>query len=130
VAAPASKVSNYVTYFCYTTIFGVWLGSQLTLIPYVLHLLVLVTAISLRRLSFISLILLEETSEEDKANGVTSQTETLRKEDAYQFPRLGSYRSFRSTLPSSFSDKDWVNFLIGFYFCAVGCVALFATLSS
>jgi Signal peptide peptidase len=129
VTAPASQGPNYVTYFCYTTIFGVWLGSQLTLIPYVLHLLVLVTAI-LYVACHSSLILLEEPSEDDKANGVTSQTETLRKEDAYQFPLLGSVSLFSLYLAFKFLDKDLVNFLIGFYFCAVGCVALFATLSS
>ena len=129
LTAPASQGLNYVTYFCYTTIFGLWLGSQLTLIPYVLHLLVLVTAI-LYVACHSSLILLEETSEEDKANGVTSQTETLRKEDAYQFPLLGSVSLFSLYLAFKFLDKDLVNFLIGFYFCAVGCVALFATLSS
>jgi hypothetical protein len=129
VRLPVSKGHNYVTYFCYLTIFGVWLGSQLILIPYVLHLLVLVTAI-LYVACHSSLILLEETSEEDKANGVTSQTETLRKEDAYEFPLLGSVSLFSLYLAFKFLDKDWVNFLIGFYFCAVGCVALFATLSS
>jgi hypothetical protein len=124
-----SKGPNYLTYFCYATIFGVWVASQLTLIPYVIHLLVLVTCI-LYVACHSSLVLLQDTSEEDKANGVAPQTETLRAEDAYQFPLLGSVSLFSLYLAFKFLDKDLVNFLIGFYFSTVGCLAVYATLSS
>jgi hypothetical protein len=128
-AAIPTQTSNLLTYSCYATILGLWIGSQLTLIPYVIHLIVLVTAI-LYVACHSSLILLEEPSAEDKANGVTTQTETLRQEDAYQFPLLGSASLLSLYLAFKFLDKDWVNFIIAFYFCAVGCFALYATLSS
>ena len=128
-ASATAQTSNFVTYLCYSTILGLWIGSQLTIIPYVVHLIVLVTAI-LYVACHSSLILLEEVSAEDKANGVTTQTETLRQEDAYQFPLLGSASLLSLYLAFKFLDKDWVNFLISFYFCAVGCFALYATLAS
>lgn len=127
--ASTPQTPNYVTYLCYSTILGLWVGSQLIIIPYVVHLIVLVTAI-LYVACHSSLILLEEPSAEDKANGVTTQTETLRQEDAYQFPLVGSASLLSLYLAFKFLDKDWVNFIIAFYFCAVGCFALFATLSS
>jgi Signal peptide peptidase len=115
----------------YFLILSLWLSSQWILIPYVVHILVLVTTI-LYVACHSSLILLEEPSEEDKANGIVSNssTETLRTEDAYQFPLVGSVSLGSLYLAFKYLDKEWVNFIIGFYFVAVGCFAVYATASS
>jgi hypothetical protein len=117
----------------YGLIVGLWCCSQWMLIPNVIHILVLVTSI-LYVACHSSLILLEEPSEEDKANGIntteTTTTTTLRTEDAYQFPLVGSLSLGSLYLALKYLDPQWVNFCIGFYFVAVGCWAIFATLSS
>ena len=125
--APAPQ-TNYLIWLSYATIAGLWVGSQLTLIPYVIHLIVLVTAI-LYIACHKSLILREEPSEQAKADG-TAAVETLRQEDAYQFPLMGSISLFSLYLAFRFLDKDMVNLLIGLYFGSVGCLAIFATVSS
>jgi minor histocompatibility antigen H13 len=55
--------------------------------------------------------------------------ETLRKEDAMQFPILGSLSLFGLYLAFKFLGQDLVNLLIGGYFAAVGCGALTLTIS-
>mmetsp|Transcript_28580 Transcript_28580/g.47298 ORF Transcript_28580/g.47298 Transcript_28580/m.47298 type:complete len:396 (+) Transcript_28580:95-1282(+) len=131
-AAATSKGSiNYMIYASYMTIIGVWVVSQVTLIPYVLHLLLLVTAI-LYVACHTSLVLREVPAPlaDGSAAPASSNSETLRQEDAYQFPLLGSVSLFSLYLAFKFLDKDLVNLMIGLYFGTVGCLALYATLSS
>jgi len=55
--------------------------------------------------------------------------ETMRKEDAMQFPLVGSVALFSLYCAFKYLDKDWVNFLIGIYFSAVGALAVTASLA-
>jgi minor histocompatibility antigen H13 len=130
-ATTKSGSINYMIYASYMTIIGVWGVSQLTLIPYVIHLLVLVTAI-LYVACHTSLVLREVPTPNADGSAAPSNNnnETLRQEDAYQFPLLGSVSLFSLYLAFKFLDKDLVNLLIGLYFGTVGCLALYATLSS
>mmetsp|Transcript_9523 Transcript_9523/g.13950 ORF Transcript_9523/g.13950 Transcript_9523/m.13950 type:complete len:389 (+) Transcript_9523:120-1286(+) len=118
--------TNYILYLSYATIIGLWIATQFTLIPYVIHLLVLVTAI-LYAACHHSLVLREEAAKAKESGEPSEFVETLRAEDAYQFPLIGSLSLFSLYCAFKFLDKDLVNLLIGVYFCAVGCVAIFAT---
>lgn len=53
--------------------------------------------------------------------------ETLRKEDAMQFPLYGSASLFGLYCAFKFFDKETVNLIISFYFCLVGCIAVTMT---
>lgn len=114
----------------YAAIAVVWTVSQFVLIPYVVHLLILVMAI-LYVACHGSLELLEEAPKEGQegydpnAPGV----ETLKKEDAMQFPILGSMSLFGLYLAFKFLGQDLVNLLIGGYFATVGCGALTLTIA-
>lgn len=116
----------------YGMIAGLWITTQFVMVPYVAHLLLLVTSI-LYVACHQSLILREEPEQQDgeKSQGGSSSGggEVLRKEDAYQFPILGSASLFSLYLAFKFLDKELVNLLIGFYFWMVGCVALYATVA-
>jgi len=114
----------------YATILLVWGASQVVLIPYVVHLLVLVTAI-LYAACHRSLTLLEEPPKEGEEgyDPDAPGRDTLRQEDAYQFPIMGSVSLFSLYLAFKFLGQDLVNLLIGGYFGAVGCGALTMTLA-
>lgn len=114
----------------YATILLVWALSQVVLIPYVVHLLVLVTAI-LYAACHRSLTLLEEPIKEGEEgyDPDAPGRDTLRQEDAYQFPIMGSISLFSLYLAFKFLGQDLVNLLIGGYFGAVGCGALTMTLA-
>jgi minor histocompatibility antigen H13 len=122
--------SDPLIYVSYAAIAVVWTASQFILIPYVVHLLVLVMAI-LYVACHGSLELREEAPKEGQegydpdAPGV----ETLKKEDAMQFPIMGSMSLFGLYLAFKFLGQDLVNLLIGGYFAAVGCGALTLTIS-
>jgi hypothetical protein len=123
--------TNYLLVLSYATIVGLWGASQVVYIPYVLHLLMLVTAI-LYCACHASLILRkEETTTSEDGSEVTRSTEreTLRAEDAYQFPLIGSCSLFSLYLAFKFLDDSLVNFMIGAYFAVVGCFALTMTLA-
>ena len=133
-SAPTSNdnATNYLLVGSYFTIVALWGLSQVVYIPYVAHLLVLVTAI-LYAACHSSLLLREEPPKEDPnkdpsmhsyPSTVSSDRETLRKEDAYQFPIIGSISLFGLYLAFKYLDKDLVNLLIGAYFAVVGCLAL------
>lgn len=124
-----STSSNPLIIGSYATIVALWGLSQVVLIPYVVHLLVLVTAI-LYAACHSSLELREDipkAGEEGYDPDVTR--ETLKQEDAYQFPLFGSLSLFSLYLAFKFLGKDWVNLLIGGYFGLMGCGALTITLS-
>jgi minor histocompatibility antigen H13 len=123
------------------SIVAIWAASQYILIPYVVHLLALVFCI-LYSACHSSLILLEEqalargevdptkTEEERKEAGPPPVSETLRKEDAMQFPIIGSLSLFSLYAAFKYFDKDTVNLILGAYFALMGCGAVTATMSS
>jgi hypothetical protein len=136
-ATPSSAViethTNYLLVASYATIFALWGFSQVVYIPYVLHLLTLVTAI-LYCACHSSLILRKEDpppggSEHGSETSRSTERETLRAEDAYQFPLIGSVSLFSLYLAFKFLDDSLVNFMIGAYFAVVGCLALTMTLA-
>lgn len=114
----------------YAAIAAVWLASQFVLIPYIVHLLVLVMSILYVACHF-SLELREEAPQpgQEGYDPDALPIETLRKEDAMQFPILGSMSLFGLYLAFKFLGHDLVNLLIGGYFAAVGCGALTLTVS-
>jgi minor histocompatibility antigen H13 len=90
-------------------------------IPYVLHLLTLVTAI-LYCACHSSLILRKEDpppgtadSEHGSETSRSTERETLRAEDAYQFPLIGSVSLFSLYLAFKFLDDSLVNFMIAYF---------------
>jgi minor histocompatibility antigen H13 len=131
--AAGTPTTNYLLVASYGTIAALWVASQYVLIPYALHLLLLVTCI-LYVACHGSLILLQDEHEEIKQEDGTTvsqkvERETLKQEDAYQFPLYGSASLFSLYLAFRFLDKDLVNLLIGVYFGVVGCVAVALTLA-
>jgi hypothetical protein len=125
--------TNYLLVLSYATIIGLWGASQVVYIPYVLHLLTLVTAI-LYCACHSSLVLRKEdplpgSSEHGSETSRSTERETLRAEDAYQFPLIGSVSLFSLYLAFKFLDDSLVNFMIGAYFAVVGCLALTMTLA-
>jgi minor histocompatibility antigen H13 len=58
-----------------------------------------------------------------------SERETLRAQDAYQFPLIGSVSLFSLYCAFKFFDKDIVNLLIGGYFGIIGTFAVTVTLA-
>jgi hypothetical protein len=135
---PQPQHTNYLLVASYATIFALWGFSQVVYIPYVLHLLTLVTAI-LYCACHSSLILRKEDAPPAAANDSSehgsettsrsTERETLRAEDAYQFPLVGSVSLFSLYLAFKFLDESLVNFMIGAYFAVVGCIALTMTLA-
>mmetsp|Transcript_1108 Transcript_1108/g.1528 ORF Transcript_1108/g.1528 Transcript_1108/m.1528 type:complete len:401 (+) Transcript_1108:60-1262(+) len=124
------KSTNLLLVLCYLTIPGLWGASQVILIPYVVHLLVLVTAILYIACHW-SLVLREEPTVDEDGNSTSASSagETLRKEDAMQFPIMGSLSLFSLYLAFRFLDKEMVNLIIGGYFALVGTMALTATIA-
>lgn len=127
--------TNYVLIASYVGILATWGLSQVILIPYVLHLLVLVSCI-LYAACHGSLVLLQEdepiihTDADGKETVLPpAERETLRKEDAYQFPLIGSVSLFSLYCAFKFLDKDLVNLLIGGYFGLMGSFAVAMTLA-
>ena len=113
MAESSSTSKNPLLLLSYLTIIGLWGGSQVIPIPYVVHLMLLVTSI-LYAACHLSLILREEQAlargetdpnekEDDKKDddedsdddeGYESSYETLKSSDAMQFPILGSCSLF------------------------------------
>ncbi len=119
------------------TIFVLWGASQYILIPYVANLLILVTCILYSACHY-SLMLREEQAlargEVDPTKPKDEQcpppaSETLSKEDAMQFPIIGSMSLFSLYCAFKFFDKDTVNLLLSAYFSLMGCGAVTATAS-
>jgi minor histocompatibility antigen H13 len=133
---------NSLLLLSYATIAALWIGAQLIDIPYVINLMLLVTSI-LYAACHMSLTLREEqalargekdpnsTDEKDEDGdddeNERPQYETLRAQDAMQFPLLGSASLFGLYLAFKYFDKDTVNLVISVYFCLVGLAALTAT---
>jgi len=128
-----STRTNYVLVASYLGIVALWAASQVVLIPYVVHLLILVTCI-LYAACHASIVLLHEQDEividkDGNETIVPAERETMRQEDAYQFPLVGSVSLFSLYLAFKFLDKDLVNLLIGAYFGLVGTFAVTMTLA-
>ncbi|KAL3800101.1 hypothetical protein ACHAWO_012317 [Cyclotella atomus] len=132
---------NPILLLSYTTIIGLWIASQKISIPYVAHLLLLVTAI-LYAACHNSLALREEQAyargekpddyeppQDGEADSSEVAYETLKASDAAQFPILGSASLFGLYCAFKYFDKDTVNLIISVYFCFVGCAALTASFS-
>ena len=121
------------------TIFLLWAVSQYILIPYVVHLILLVTCILYTACHY-SLVLREDqalcrgevdptkTEEEQKLLPLPV-SETLGAEDAMQFPLVGSASLFSLYCAFKFFDKDTVNLILSAYFALMGCGAVTATAS-
>lgn len=125
-----SKSSDPLLSLSYAIIAIVWAASQFVLIPYVVHLLSLVTAI-LYAACHSSLVLREEIPKEGEEGydpDAPTSVETLKKEDAMQFPIMGSCSLFGLYLAFKFLGQEFVNLLIGGYFALVGCGALTLTI--
>jgi minor histocompatibility antigen H13 len=113
-----------------------WALPQVIEVPYVINLLILVTSI-LYVGCHASLILREEQAlargekhpdhPEGRDDVPIPLGETMRKEDAMQFPLMGSASLFSLYLAFKYLDKDMVNLLISIYFVSIGCLALTMT---
>jgi minor histocompatibility antigen H13 len=113
----------------YATIALLWVSSQYVLIPYVVNLLLLVTTI-LYASCHQSLALRQEIPKEGEEGYDPDVTrDTMKQEDAYQFPLVGSLSLFSLYMAFKYLGQDLVNLLIGGYFGMVGCGALTMTLS-
>lgn len=125
-----ASASDPLLTVAYATIAIVWGASQYIHIPYVVHLLSLVTAI-LYAACHSSLVLREEIPKEGEEGydpDAPTSVETLKTEDAMQFPIMGSCSLFGLYLAFKFLGQDFVNLLIGGYFALVGCGALSLTI--
>ena len=124
----ASTNRNPLIVASYATLALIWGASQVIFISYVVHLLVLVTAI-LYVACHNSLHLREHIPKKgEEGYDPDVGRETLKQEDAYQFPLLGSLSLFSLYLAFKFLGKDLVNLLIGAYFGLIGVGALTMTL--
>ena len=138
---------NPLILLSYASIAGLWVGSQVIEIPYVVHLMLLVTSILYAACHW-SLTLREEQAlargesppkekddetedddeDEEEEEEERPQYETLTSKDAMQFPLLGSASLFGLYCAFKFFDKETVNLIISIYFCLVGIAALTATM--
>lgn len=123
-----STTRNPLLLLTYATIVTLWTASLFVLVPYVVHLLVLVTALLIAACHQ-SLLLLPPPEGSSTHSVSSTERETLRQEDAYQFPIIGSVSLFGLYLAFRFLDKDLVNLLIGLYFGVVGIIAVTMTLA-
>ncbi|GAX22337.1 minor histocompatibility antigen H13 [Fistulifera solaris] len=126
--------SNPLLVASYTYIALVWGVSQIVYVPFVAHLLSLVTAILYASCHASLGLLLKDVDEANSSSEHSSSTdkasvssETLKQSDAYQFPLFGSLSLFSLYLAFKFLDKELVNLAIGAYFLFVGCFALTMT---
>ena len=141
---------NPLLLLSYAAIAGLWVGCQVIEIPYVVNLMLLVTAILYAACHW-SLTLREEQAlargesppkekdddgkdkagdddNEEEEEEERPQYETLTSKDAMQFPLLGSASLFGLYCAFKFFDKETVNLIISVYFSLVGVAALTATL--
>jgi len=133
-AKKSSSSMNKVLLLSYVTVCALWGLAQVVHIPYVVNLLVLVTAIIyigchhslvLREEQLVSRLVaggqeLPEGYKRVESNG----GETMSKEDAKWFPILGSCSLFSLYLAFKYLNADMVNLVISFYFVTMGCMAV------
>jgi len=129
-SSSSSRGNDPLAYVAYATLAIVWGASQVVLVPYVVHLLSLVTAI-LYVACHGSLVLREDIPKEGEEGydpDAPTTVETLKKEDAMQFPIMGSCSLFGLYCAFKFIGEDIVNMLIGGYFGLVGTGAVALTI--
>jgi hypothetical protein len=106
-----------------------WGVTQVVLIPYVVHFILLATAILYAACHWSSLALREDIPKEgEEGYDPNAVRETLKQEDAYQFPLFGSLSLLSLYLAFKFFGQYFVNLLIIGYFGLVGCGGLTITL--
>jgi minor histocompatibility antigen H13 len=135
-ATTAATTTNYVLVASYATIVILWAVSQVVLIPFAVHLIVIVTCI-LYAACHESIILLHKghSGGEIGVDGVAVaptgpvDRETMRAADAYQFPLVGSASLFGLYLAFKYLGEVYVNLLIGAYFGLVGTFAICMTIA-
>lgn len=120
------------------TIFLLWAATPYILVPYVAHLLILVSCILYSACHY-SLLLREEQAlargEKDPSKTKEEQeqpppvSETLTSSDAMQFPLVGSVSLFSLYCAFKYFDKNTVNLILSAYFALMGCGAVTATAS-
>jgi hypothetical protein len=125
---PDTTTTNHWLVASYATLIALWGLSQVVYVPYVAHLMVLVTSI-LYAACHASLGTPDgsEPPKDASRHSSPSDREVLRAEDAYQFPLMGSISLFGLFLSFRYLDKDLVNLVIGVYFALVGCFAVTMT---
>lgn len=133
-----TRHTNPVLVLSFATIVILWAASPFILIPYIAHLLLLVTAIlyaachaslSLRRDQALCRGEIDPAQPAGEDAPPLPISETLRKEDAMQFPLVGSASLFGLYCALKYFDKDTVNFILSAYFGLMGCVAVTGVLS-
>eukprot|EP00586_Coscinodiscus_wailesii_P007184 CAMPEP_0172480810 /NCGR_PEP_ID=MMETSP1066-20121228/6258_1 /TAXON_ID=671091 /ORGANISM="Coscinodiscus wailesii, Strain CCMP2513" /LENGTH=407 /DNA_ID=CAMNT_0013242503 /DNA_START=49 /DNA_END=1272 /DNA_ORIENTATION=- len=138
MASEAASPKNPLIAVNYGIILSLWTGAQLIDIPYTINVLVLVTAILYVSChSSIELLNLSSPEGDDgspdsdkkKSQVMMEGVEVLKKEDAMQFPLVGSASLFGLYLAFKFFDREVVNLIISFYFAAVGCAAMTMTIA-
>lgn len=118
----------------FAIVFMLWAASPWILIPYVAHLLLLVTAILYAACHGSLILLWNNTASHDENTDTKNAVppvdrETLRAQDAYQFPLVGSVSLFSLYCAFKFLDAKLVNLLIGVYFGGIGVAAIALTLA-
>lgn len=131
-------MANSLLLLSNATILLLWAVSPYILIPYVIHLLVLVSCILYSACHY-SLMLREEqalargevdpTKPKNEQNEPPPASETLSKADAMQFPIIGSLSLFSLYCAFKYFDKETVNLILSAYFALMGCGAVTATAS-
>lgn len=120
------------------SIFLLWAASQYILIPYVAHLLLLVGFILYSACHYSLILRAEQAQSRGEIDPTKTKeeqaipppvSETLRAEDAMQFPLVGSCSLFGLYCAFKFFDKDTVNLILSGYFALMGCGAVTATAS-
>jgi len=123
----------------YATIVMLWSLSPYIPIEFNTHLLLLVTSIlyaachtslALRKEQALSRGEVDPTEPVDGPKKPPPISETLRAEDAMQFPIVGSMSLFGLYCAIKFFDKEVVNFLLSAYFGLMGCAAVTSVLSA
>ena len=121
--------TNYMMPFSYFLLAIMWGLCQVVEIPYYVWLL-FVTACLIYIGSHMSLETIRRdpyANVSDDADGDTNiadAPEIMKKEDAMKFPLVGSLALFSIYLAFKYLGKEWVNFLLGFYFSLVGLITL------
>lgn len=132
----SSPIYNKLLVLSYITVCALWGLAQVVFIPYVVNLLVLVTAtlyigchhsLVLREEQFFARHVKNGNSLPEGYDFVEGGGETMSKEDAKWFPVLGSCSLFSLYLAFKYLDADMVNLVISIYFVGIGCAAVTLT---
>jgi len=123
-----SSKTNPILLLSYAGIFALWALSPHVMIPYTVHTCSLVLFI-LYSACHHSLNLREQAEKVKNNEPGAEAVEVMKKEDAMQFPIIGSCALFGLYLALKYLGKEWVNFFIGLYFCLAGTYAVSLSLA-